>query len=222
MKFRYIGQLKDISALNTPSLKLKELKRSDVKIAIIDDEPFEKLDLLKQHEFNVTKFDDVEVIDTLQAYDIILCDIKGVGIKFNPTYQGAYLMKEIYKKYPFKTIIAYTGIRYDARYNEYLKVADFSVKKDVSSEEWVEKLDKAVDLINNPRYKWERIKKYLLEKDVPLFSLALLEDEYVERILTNKGFHDFPSNRIKKQLDGDVRAVLQSLTANLIFYIITG
>lgn len=221
MKFKFIGELKNISALNTPALKLKQLKRSDVKIAIIDDEPFEKLELLKQHEFNVVKFDDVDVIDTLQVYDIILCDIKGVGKKFNSTYQGAYLMKEIYKKYPFKTIIAYTGIRYDARFNEYLKVADFSVKKDVSSEEWVEKLDKAVELINNPQYKWERIKRYLLEKEVPLFDLALLEDEYVDRILNNKSFHDFPSNRVKKRLDGDVRAILQSLTANLIFYIAT-
>lgn len=64
-----------------------------------------------------------------------------LALNSNEVFQGAYLVKEIYKRYPFKIIIAYTGSRYDPRYNEYLKYAEYNIIKDASSEEWVEKLD---------------------------------------------------------------------------------
>ena len=44
-------------------------------------------------------------------------------------FQGAYLVKEIYKRYPFKIIIAYTGSRYDPRYNEYLNMQNIILLK---------------------------------------------------------------------------------------------
>ena len=57
------------------------------------------IDILQRHKFDIDKFDDIENIESLNAYDIILCDIQGVGTKFNTSYQGAYLVKEIYKRY---------------------------------------------------------------------------------------------------------------------------
>ena len=66
------------------------------------------IDILQRHKFDIDKFDDIENIESLNAYDIILCDIQGVGTKFNTSYQGAYLVKEIYKRYLkiwFKSLI---------------------------------------------------------------------------------------------------------------------
>jgi hypothetical protein len=220
MKFKYLGKLKNTTDLRTASLKFQTLKRNEIKVAVIDNESFDMLEILEQHKFDIFKFDDIENLDTLLAYDIILCDIKGVGLKFNKTFQGAYLIKEIYKKYPFKIIIAYTGTRYDARYNEYLKFAEFSIKKDASSEEWVEKLDTAIEYVNNPEHRWNRIKNYLLSKDVPLFNLALVEDDFVDRILNKKSFEGFPKSNISKKFDSDIRAILQSFTSNVLFKLI--
>lgn len=216
MRFCYCGRPKDISALKIPSLKYKQVERRSVKIAIVDNEDFPLLSILERHKFDIDKFNDIENIECLAGYDIILCDIHGVGVKFNETFQGAYLVKEIYKKFPFKVIISYTGNQYDPRYNNYLKYAEYNIKKDASSEEWVEKLDSALELAHNPEHRWNRIKKYLLSKGVPLFELALLEDDFVCRILENKTFDEFPKKRISKRLNEDVLNILQSFAINVL------
>lgn len=196
MAFLFWKRFKTISDLRTADLKLKKVRRSDVKIAIIDDEPIEIMDILKSHKFNIDLIPKIESINILGEYDIIICDIHGVGEAFSKEFQGAYLVKEIYKQYPFKIIISYTGITYDARYNEYLKHAEFSLKKDVSSEDFVEKLDAAISLIQDPVHRWNKIKNYLVENDVPTYEIALIEDDFVRRLLSNQDFNDFPKKKV--------------------------
>lgn len=222
MKFRYIGTPKNITDLRSAISKRKQLERKDVKIAVIDNESFPMIDILQRHKFDIDKFDDIENIESLNAYDIILCDIQGVGTKFNTSYQGAYLVKEIYKRYPFKIIIAYTGSRYEPRYNEFLKYAEYNIPKDASSEEWVEKLDSALELASDPENRWNRVRRYLLNKGVSLFELTLLEDDFVCRYLEKKSFENFPNSKISKSLDDNIRAILQSFAANALFKILVG
>ena len=222
MAFLFWKRFKTISDLRTADLKLKKVRRSDVKIAIIDDEPIEIMDILKSHKFNIDLNPKIESINILGEYDIIICDIHGVGEAFSKEFQGAYLVKEIYKQYPFKIIISYTGITYDARYNEYLKHAEFSLKKDVSSEDFVEKLDAAISLIQDPVHRWNKIKNYLVENDVPTYEIALIEDDFVRRLLSNQDFNDFPKKKIQKNIDSNLRAVLQSFAANILSKILIG
>lgn len=221
MKFRYIGSLKNVGALKTPSLKFKPFERQEIKVAIIDDEDFVHEEILRTHKFDITIFSEINGIEQLQAYDVILCDIQGVGVKFSKNYQGAYLMKEIHKRYPFKIIIAYSGLAHSTKYSEYLKVAEFFMKKDASSEEWIEKLDKALSLVSQPEYRWEKIKYYLLEKEVSLFDLALLEDDYVDRILFKKSFDGFPKSKVSKRLNQDAKDILISFASKLTFNLLT-
>ena len=222
MAFLFWKRFKTISDLRTADLKLKKVRRSDVKIAIIDDEPIEIMDILKSHKFNIDLIPKIESINILGEYDIIICDIHGVGEAFSKEFQGSYLVKEIYKQYPFKIIISYTGITYDARYNEYLKHAEFSLKKDVSSEDFVEKLDAAISLIQDPVHRWNKIKNYLVENDVPTYEIALIEDDFVRRLLSNQDFNDFPKKKIQKNIDSNLRAVLQSFAANILSKILIG
>ena len=222
MAFLFWKRFKTISDLRTADLKLKKVRRSDVKIAIIDDEPIEIMEILKSHKFNIDLIPKIESINILGEYDIIICDIHGVGEAFSKEFQGAYLVKEIYKQYPFKIIISYTGITYDARYNEYLKHAEFSLKKDVSSEDFVEKLDAAISLIQDPVHRWNKIKNYLVENDVPTYEIALIEDDFVRRLLSNQDFNDFPKKKIQKNIDSNLRAVLQSFAANILSKILIG
>ena len=222
MAFLFWKRFKTISDLRTADLKLKKVRRSDVKIAIIDDEPIEIMDILKSHKFNIDLIPKIESINILGEYDIIICDIHGVGEAFSKEFQGAYLVKEIYKQYPFKIIISYTGITYDARYNEYLKHAEFSLKKDVSSEDFVEKLDAAISLIQDPVHRWNKIKNYLVENDVPTYEIALIEDDFVRRLLSNQDFNDFPKKKIQKNIDSNLRAVLQSFPSNILSKILIG
>lgn len=208
MRFRYIGRLKSLKDLNVAEIKLKREERGDFNIAVIDDETFPLMDLLKSHRFVIDKFDDINSIKQLEAYDIILCDIQGVGVSFSNKYQGAYLIKEIYKSYPFKIIIAYTGSNYDPRYNEYLKFAEYNIAKDSDSENWVDILDEAIKQLSMVEYRWIRIRKFLLKKGVSLLDLALLEDDFVTRALEHKSFEDFPSKKIRKGFSNDEIEIL--------------
>jgi hypothetical protein len=215
--FLHIGQPKNIVDLNVPQLKLRSVERKDVKMALIDNEPFEYLDDLKFHGFNISYFKDVEAIESMLAYEVILCDIKGVGQKFKSKYEGAHVMKELNLTYPFKTIFAFTGYSYDPTFNSYLSTVDNVLKKDIDQDEWIEALDLAINLATDPVKRWFKIRNFLLAREVSLFNLTKLEDEYVS-ILLNKGdLSTFPSKKATKGMPQDLRAVLQSFTASLIF-----
>lgn len=211
--FIHLGTPKQITELHTPSRVINKLQRENVKMVLIDDEDFPYLDLLKQHKFNIDTLNDVTSLTTLEAYDVILCDLNGVGKQFSKIYQGAYLVKEIYKRYPFKIIISYTGISFDARYNDYLKYADFSVKKDVESEVWVEKLDLAIDMLSNIEKRWKRVRDYLFDNNVSLFDVMLLENNLVESV--EKGNKDdFPLNKLTSNLGKELKDVLISFASS--------
>lgn len=213
MCFFHIGTPKRISELHTPNRILGKLKRDDVKMVVIDDEQFPYLELLKMHKFNIDTLDKISSLNILEAYDVILCDINGVGKNFSEQYQGAYLVKEIYKRYPFKIIISYTGIRFDARYNEFLQYADFSVMKDEESEVWVNKLDQAIDMVSNVEKRWNRIRDYLLENNVSLYEVMLLEDNLVRSVEKGKKA-GFPSKKLIENIGPDLKNTLISFAAS--------
>lgn len=128
-KFYHFGTPYSIKDLNVPSLKLKNIERINIPILVIDDNEFEYLQHLKNHRFDLTYFDDIQSIESTKEYEIILCDINGVGKKFKSKYEGAHVISEIHKKYPFKTIIAYTGHTHDPSYNRFFKLADYNLQK---------------------------------------------------------------------------------------------
>lgn len=216
------GTPKGIKDLNLPSLKLNKIERNQIPILVIDDEDFEYLKHVKNHRFDIEYFNDIQTIESAEAYEIILCDIQGVGKKFKSKYQGAHVIQELRKKYPFKTIIAYTGYTHDPTFNRFFAMADFSVKKDIDGDEWIDKLDEAISIATDPKRKWIKMRDFLLENDVPLFDILKLEDEFVNAILNKKSIDNFPSSKLSNEISSDVRAVLQSFTASVIFKIIFG
>lgn len=148
--FLHIGEPKSIKDLNKPSLKLNKVDRIKVPILVIDDNEFEYLEHLKKHRFDVTYFSDIPSIESAKEYEVILCDINGVGKIFDSKYEGAHVISELNKKYPFKTIIAYTGYTHDPTYNKFFRLADYVFKKDLDGDEWVDNLDDAIESAVNP------------------------------------------------------------------------
>ena len=210
MAFFYLGHPKMIIDLRS-HIGMRQLKdRSSVHMIIIDDEPFPYTDVLRMHGFTIEQFHDLETLDSLSAYDVVLCDVQGVGTKFNQELQGAYLVKEIRKKYPFKIIISYTAYESDARYTALLKNADISIRKGESIDVWVDKLDYAISSVCDIEEQWAKTRNYLLDIKVPLFQVVLLENEIVSRIQKKKGFEDFPSLSRTIQLEKSAKDVLLS------------
>jgi hypothetical protein len=215
--FYHLGRPRSIKDLDIPALKLKGIDRMKVPILVIDDSPFEYLDHLKTHRFDITYFEDIQSIESTKEYEIILCDINGVGKKFESKYEGAHVIAEIHKKYPFKTILSYTGYAHDPTYNKFFKLADLNIKKDIDGDEWVEKLDIAIDITTDAKKRWIKMRNHLLEHDVSLFDIVKLENEYVKCIVQGKSLEGFPSKKLSSEMNQDVRSVIQSFTASVIF-----
>lgn len=191
-----------------------------IAICVIDDEPFPYLEIIRSHNFRVREYRDIEDINVVREYEIVLCDIKGVGKSFGSKYEGAHVISLIRSRFPDKVIIAYTGHQHDANYNQYLVKSDFVMKKDSDSTEWIETLDEAVKRTLDPIEKWKRVRADLLERRVPIFDVAMLEHQYSARMLTGAG--EFPTKKLLDRLPQDARGVLTSLVASAIFEVIAG
>ncbi len=218
--FIFWGRPNSISDLQSAVKPFESSMRSMVNIAIIDDEDFPYLDLLQTHDFHIRKIPDVSDIKALNTYDIIFCDVRGVGRELSKKFEGAYLIKEIRKAYPNKVVYAYTGQSYDASFSKYFDYADQVIKKDISSEEWVETLDRAVEIALNPVIQWRRLRKRLLRDNVELKAIVYLEDEFVQSFLAKA--NKFPSKRSLSFLNDDARSVLQSFVASALFKLFIG
>lgn len=84
-------------------------RRGATKIAIIDDEEIAGLKNLKSYGYNIVVFNDIDRATDIEEYDIILCDVMGVGLNFSSESQGAELIREIKNNFPSKYVLAYTG-----------------------------------------------------------------------------------------------------------------
>jgi hypothetical protein len=84
-------------------------RRDTVKIAVVDDQPFSPEQNLRNAGFRVDSIGDIKNIEELEPYQIILCDLQGVGAHFDSKYQGGFIINEIKRNYPEKFVIAYTG-----------------------------------------------------------------------------------------------------------------
>ena len=71
-----LGKFYSIQDLNTPSQKLHSNYRDKVKIVFIDDEDFIYIDDLRRSGFNITQYHDIEDLQTLGTFHVIICDIK--------------------------------------------------------------------------------------------------------------------------------------------------
>lgn len=177
-----------------------KIDRDDYKIAIIDDQNIILIGKLKSHNFNVTHFKDVDNIHELKKYNIIICDIQGVGKKLGSKYEGAHLISEIKKEFPLKYLIAFSGKSFDPTYNKFFILCDDVMQKGSDIKDWVECLDLAIKNNLDPIYNWEIARKVLLQQKTPLDKLSKIEQAYIKAILKNDTSY---YNRLiaKKQVD---------------------
>lgn len=158
-------------------------ERKQYNIIIIDDHIFPLLDSLRKHGFTISKFNDIEDIDELKGFDIIICDIRGIGQTFQSRYQGAHIVKEIHKRFPNKYLIVYSGSTFSVEYNNYFKLSDKTVKKGTDLSEWVVILDTAIKDFINPYKQWEKTRAFLQENEIDTKTLLKFEQAYIKSIL---------------------------------------
>ena len=187
--------------------------RNKIPIAIIDDEPFAYEALLREHSYNIKLFNDIEDVRSLEAFPIILCDIRGVGKVFESKFEGGHLIQEIRSYYPYKVIYAYSGHQLDPSFNKYFQMADRTLKKDISLEDWVSNLDDALKMIIDPCFLWKRMRKRLFQEGITISEIMKLEDQYVSFVKEKKS--EFPNKKYSTNLPDKAKALLSGFSETL-------
>lgn len=200
-------------------------RRRSLSVCVIDDQPFSPLQNLRNNHFQISEVADPKDIRTLEPYAIILCDLQGVGTALNPQRQGAHLIAEIKSNYPDKIVIGYTGaIASSIIYKDANQNADYMIKKDAPIEDWISTLDGAIDQLRNPIIVWKKFRARLIEKDVPLYKIAELEDTFVKTY--SKGSDTTGARLIscinRLDLGQDIRPIIQGFVSSVIFKMVFG
>lgn len=174
-----INSLRDFNVFN--GVEFSVLKRN-TKVLIIDDDDIVVLNSLKKQDYDVEQKKDIESLNEIAAYDIVFCDVKGVGKMFSATYEGAHLVKQIKKQFPDKMVISYSAIGYDSKYEEYLAYADARVAKGSTIEDWTNIIDEGIEKKANPTVLWINTRNKLLDASVPIAQIAKYESKYVRAV----------------------------------------
>lgn len=212
-----IADLSEIAAIKQLS-SMVEL-RKHVEVLIIDDNEFYAEKYLRANGYQITHKTDIDSIRDVAPYEIIMCDIAGVGKKLGYEKEGAFIIREIHANYPNKQIIAYSSYTYNADYNQYFSLADYVAAKDISIDDWVSVLDARINEIINPRHQWDKIRIYLLNNGISTITIAKIEDKYVESI-NNKKLDTLVS--FVEGEDSKLRTIITDFTTSLCAKIILG
>jgi hypothetical protein len=221
LTYRQIDDLEKAQRTNAATKSDLE-RRALMPIAVIDDEPFTLQNTLKNNGYDIHVLGDIKTLNEVENYNIILCDLQGVGRHLNEKNQGAYLIDEIKRNHPEKFVIAYTGGAVDdavtIRANE---SADYFLRKDADVEEWRDKLDRIIEFLSNPVLVWRRQRFALIDSDVSTMDILKLEDAFVRSIDMRNQNH-FLQLSEKSTVGADARAIAQSLIASGIFKLLVG
>lgn len=215
-KYYILRKRYTISDLVNPKALLSEQDRHSVKVLIVDDEEFTYEDSLRRAGFNIQKYDDIESTEAVEAFHIVICDVRGVGKKFKSQQEGAFVLSRLKQKYPMKEFAVYSGSLFNTDLTETLQNIHI-IKKDQPSEDWCNDIDTLIRKVSNPKIIWQKIARIMIENEVPTRVISKMEHEYVEVIRDKNGdFSNFPSPRCLKTLDGDICGIVHSLVAGIV------
>lgn len=221
--FRYaqINDLQDQSTFAKAHLSARD-RRALVPIGVIDDEAFSPEANLRANGYDIHVIGDVRDLSQVEPYNIVLCDLQGVGRLLDKKGQGAFLISEIKRNHPEKFVIAYTGGSPDAdvtlRAQEF---SDYFLRKDADIDDWRDRLDGVIDILSDPVEVWRRQRYALIEAEVPTLQILRLEDAYVRSVI-QRSDSKYREIANRPGMNKDLRAIAQSLAASGIFKLLVG
>ena len=185
--------------------------RGIANVLIVDNEVQSGMPMkesLQKHGFkNVEYYTALERITDVEKFDVILCDIQGVGESLG-FKDGFELATEIKRLYPSIGIIAFSANNI-GKINKTL--IDDVLSKDVRLKNRNERIDAVAQKVFNPIEAWYIFRNRLLDTKVSIHTIAQLENLYVKK-------------RIKREslTEEDVRKFLNdiSIVATIVGHLI--
>lgn len=157
-------------------------QRDKVNICVIDDEGFPLSDNLKKLGYTHIdiKYNFVDISE-YSNYEIILCDLDGVGKVIDSKKQGLAIVEQIKINYPSKKIFVYSGKSlegYGQLPEEVLYIPKHSNPNEIS-----QILDSNCSYLWDPIEAWNYIYERLIDAKVSSKVIAVIEDRFAESII---------------------------------------
>lgn len=156
-------------------------KRDDYRIVVIDDEGFDSSVITKYDYDNVTVHSSFEGIKMYSKYDVILCDIQGIGENVQSKHGGVEVAIELKKQYPQKVVALYSAKEKSNIRLDY-SILDGFIDKSLSGSELVTKIDEMIKASINPTLIWDKIQDDLRINNVRNKEIAIIEDIYCKSL----------------------------------------
>lgn len=180
--------LKTIASVEEQRIDLRiKIPRETIKVCVIDDEGFDINMLYDLGYKNIRKKIQFESMDEYEDYDIILCDIEGIGINVDVDKQGLAVAEQIKDVYPEKVVLLYSGKNVET-FGEMPKNLDGYLRKQSSMSELAKSLDAYYKQSIDPIYVWKKTRDEMLNNKVSTKTVAFLEDRYCRSLLEGKGY----------------------------------
>lgn len=199
-KYAY-DKLYSISSLKEQKVSSEiKVNRNNVRICVIDDEGF---DIDKVHSLGYIQVDRklrFENIGDYEKYDIVLCDIEGVGNEFDSVRQGLAVAEQIKSVYPEKIVLIYSGKNVES-YGEKPDNIDGVLNKVGPATELVKQLDKYYKESVDPVMTWERTRQQMLEAGIATKTVAVVENQYCRSMLDKKDYLQFEEYSLQESCD---------------------
>lgn len=196
-------------------------RRQQTKIAVIDDKPFEPSPLLRNHSYNITEIGDIRKASDVKDFQIVLCDLMGVGSLLDRHDEGAGIIREIRRNFPSIIVAAYTGASASHEPVKKAKqLADEFIKKDETIDVWTEKLDRLIEMAMDPRIVWYRVRGELVRQRVDTVELLRLEDAFVRSIeQRDREFKHLQGLAAPEKIGANASDIVKGLISNTIFHL---
>lgn len=124
-----------------PAVTIDEIRRR-ARVLVIDDRPFEYLELFRRDGYTVEQWPDVERLNQLEngEYDIIILDISGVG-KAISADEGVGVLRHVKKTNPTQIVVACSDKSFSLKFKEFFDLADAALEKSTDYVDFKAKID---------------------------------------------------------------------------------
>lgn len=214
-----IGKIHTVKELDNISFSRRKDLRERIRFLVIDDEPFVYLEKLRNVKFNIMQIHDISDLHAISEYQVIICDINGVGNSFSEEYGGAFVINQMKAIYPTKQYAYYSGKPVYSQEMMNLLKDITSIPKDAEINQWISYFDQFIENTTNPKFVWKQIRDLCVADDVSSCSIALLENEYVKRFKKNPSLLNslnYSDYGIEENLKALIQSIIASLLASLI------
>lgn len=159
-----------------------KIQRDQIKVCVIDDEGFDINTLYALGYKNIRKKIQFENMDEYQEFDIILCDVEGVGVSVDAEKQGLAVAEQIKNVYPEKIVLLYSGKNIET-FGEMPANLDGYLRKQSSMSELANSLEECYIQSINPVNIWTKTRDEMLNNKISTKTIAFLEDRFCRSLL---------------------------------------